>query len=151
MIDPAKIEPGMRLIHPYSRTVTQADNLLLTLGSLNTAQVHFNVVAATQHLDGMFDERLVVGSCVLAIVTGLATAGWGSPFIVERGLTGLRFPAPTYPEDTLTATSEVLAVRRNGNGIQVETQLTATNQRLEQTLTVGRSIEIQPVVGVASR
>ena len=42
----SQIFVGLMIDHPYSRTVTHLDNLLATLGSLNTAQVHFNVVKA---------------------------------------------------------------------------------------------------------
>lgn len=127
---PEEIAAGLVVTHPYARTITDNDNLLATLGSLNTAQVHFNVEAARRLLDGAFTERIVVGSCVLAIVTGLATAGWGTTDLTELGIEELRFRSPVYAGDTLTATSEVMEVAPDADGTRVvRTRLTGTNQR----------------------
>ncbi|WP_157756823.1 MaoC/PaaZ C-terminal domain-containing protein [Plantactinospora sp. KBS50] len=142
---PSEIAAGAVLTHPYSRTVTDADNMLATLGSLNTAQVHFNVEAARRLLDGAFTERIVVGGCVLAIVTGLATAGWGSAELTEAGIEDLRFRTPVYAGDTLTASSEVLDVSPGAGGtVLVRTRLTGTNQRGDVVASLHRTFRVRP-------
>jgi itaconyl-CoA hydratase len=143
-VKPSEIATGMVVVHPYARTVTDADNMVATLGSLNTAQVHFNVEAARRLLDGTFTERIVVGSCVLAIVTGLSTAGWGTPYLLELGIEGLRFRSPVYAGDTITATSEVLAVSPGAETTVVRTRLTGTNQRDETVAELVRTFGVRP-------
>lgn len=140
-MNPSEIVAGMVVTHPYARTVTDADNLAATLSSLNTAQVHFNVEAARELLGGRFSERIVVGSCVLAIVTGLATAGWGTPYLTELGMGSLRFHFPVYAGDTIAATSEVLAAdpADDGSTVVVRTRLTGANQRGETVASLTRT------------
>lgn len=136
---------GQVIAHPYSRTVTHMDNLVATLGSLNTAQVHFNVELARGHFEGTFSERLVVGSCVLSIVTGLASTGWGSPCLEELGLAGLRFRSPLYAGDTVSATSEVLEVSTSAVGTCViRARVTGINQRGETLVEVIRTFGVRP-------
>src|SRR5829696_5205698 len=53
------------------RTVTQSDNLLFTLMSNNTNQIHFNAEYARQT---GFDQPLVNSIVTLAIVAGLGVA-----------------------------------------------------------------------------
>src|ERR1700733_8250091 len=138
------INAGEVIAHPCSRTVTHLDNLVATLGSLNTAQVHFNVQEAKSLLDGTFSERLVVGSCVLAIVTGLASSGWGSPYLEELGLTDLRFRSPLYAGDTVSATSEVLDVSAAPEGIVViRARVTGRNQNGEILVEVIRTFGVR--------
>lgn len=129
---------GLRVRHPYSRTLTDSDNLLATLGSLNTAEVHFNVERAIGHLDGQFSERLVVGGCVLMVVAGLASDGWGSPILTELGLSDLRITCPTYSGDTLSAESEILDLHEDHQGLILTTRIRGFNQRDETVLTFTR-------------
>ncbi|MGH3756700.1 MaoC family dehydratase [Actinophytocola sp.] len=96
--------------HARGRTVTQADNLAATHGTLNTAQAHFDLRYSTSMMDGAFAERLVMGGLTLAIVVGLTSADLSENALGDLGLTGVRFPNPVYPGDTLCARSEVLAV-----------------------------------------
>ena len=140
----SQIFVGLIIDHPYSRTVTHLDNLLATLGSLNTAQVHFNVVKAQGLLDNSFSERLVVGSCVLSIVTGLASAGWGSPFLKEIFLEQMRISTPLYAGDTVSARSEVLEVNEiDKKRTRVRSVTTGINQRDEVLLVVVRTFEVE--------
>lgn len=96
--------------HTRGRTVTQADNLAATHGTLNTAQAHFDLPYSTGLMDGAFAERLVMGGLTLAIVVGLTSADLSENALGDLELTGVRFPNPVYPGDTLYARSEVLAV-----------------------------------------
>jgi itaconyl-CoA hydratase len=138
------IARGQVIAHPYSRTVTDLDNLLATLGSLNTAQVHFNVHEAKSLLGGAFTERLVVGSCVLSMVTGLASSGWGSPFLQELGLSDLRFRSPVYAGDTVSAVSEVLDVSAGPDGLSViRARVTGHNQNGDVVVEVTRTFGMQ--------
>ena len=140
----AAVTSGQVIEHPYARTVTDLDNLVATLGSLNTAQVHFNVQAARSLLGGAFSERLVVGSCILSIVTGLASSGWGSLHLQELGLAYLRFRAPVYAGDTISAASEVLDVSTGSDGTTViSARVSGRNQKGELVVEVTRTFGVR--------
>ena len=135
---------GQIVVHPYSRTITHMDNMLATLGSLNTAQVHFNVERAKELLAGTFSERLVVGSCILTIVTGLASSGWGTPYIEELGLADLRFRTPLYAGDTVTVTSEILGVTSTAPDTTViRARLIGINQHGDTLIEVVRTFGVR--------
>ena len=58
-----------------------------------------------------FGQRLVFGLVTGSIVIGLATQDAGENALAERSLDGLRFRAPVFHGDTLTAYTEVLETR----------------------------------------
>ena len=141
-----EIPAGLVVHHPYHRTVEQSDNIFATMAALNTAQAHFNLPGALAHLDGTFPERLVVGSAVLAIATGLSYTGW--PGVVvdrELGLTGLRFPSATFPGDTLTAQSTVIAAAPDGDGgVLIDSLLEMENDKGGKVLEARRRLRLVP-------
>jgi acyl dehydratase len=99
------------------RTVNDSDNVLFTLMSNNTNQIHFNVEYARQT---GFDRPLVNSIVTLAIVAGLGVAD-----ISENGFAlgwdYIKLPNPVFAGDTLYSESEVLDKResktRPGQGI----------------------------------
>jgi itaconyl-CoA hydratase len=101
--------------HPRGRTVGQTDNMLATHLSLNTAQVHFNLEAARELLDGAFADFLVMGGYTMSLVIGLTSEDMSETAVADVGIDDLRFPNPVYPGDTIFARSEVLAVESSGD------------------------------------
>ena len=99
---------GDRMRHARGCTVDEVENQMLTKLVLNSADGHFNEqkMAATP-----MGQRLVFGLVTGSIVIGLTTQDTAENALAELGLTGLRFRAPVYHGDTLTAYSEVLEVR----------------------------------------
>ena len=89
------------------RTVTDADNIWLTLLTNNTNQVHFNRTYADA--SGLPD-CLVNSALTLAIVAGLSVTDVSENGI-NLGWENIELPAPVYPGDTLYAESEVVATR----------------------------------------
>jgi len=91
------------------RTVTQADNVLFTLMSNNTNQIHFNVEYA-RHTG--FDKPLVNSILTLAVVAGLGVAD-----VSENGFAlgwdRIELPNPVFAGDTLYSQSEVVEVRES--------------------------------------
>lgn len=98
--------------HQRARTVLQTDNALLTHLTLNTAQVHFNVEAARELLDGTFTDFLVMGGYTTALVIGLTSADMSENALADVGIDELRLPNPVYPGDTIMASSEVVGIER---------------------------------------
>ena len=99
---------GDRMRHARGCTVDEVENQMLTKLVLNSADGHFN----EQKMQASpFGQRLVFGLVTGSLVIGLATQDTGENALAEVGLTGLRFRAPVFHGDTLTAYTEVLETR----------------------------------------
>ena len=114
--------------HRPGKTVTQYDNHLFTLLTLNTHPLHFDAEfgKATE-----FGRNLVVSPYTLSLLMGMSVSDVSQKAIANLGLDEVKFPAPVFEGDTLYAESEVLAKResksRPGQGI-VTVRTTGKNQ-----------------------
>ena len=107
--------PGMRFDHARGRTVDNVDNLWVTHTTLNTAEAHYNLPYAHGLMDGRFEERLVMGAVIIAIVIGLTSEDISENAIADVGVTGVRLHNPVFEGDTLHAESEILEVSADPN------------------------------------
>jgi acyl dehydratase len=99
---------GMRMRHARGTTVSEVENQLVTKLVMNTADAHYN----EQKMAGLpWGQRLVFGLVTGSIVIGLATQDTAEKALAELSLDALRFRAPVFHGDTLTAFTEVLATR----------------------------------------
>jgi itaconyl-CoA hydratase len=124
------------------RTVTETDNLLFTMLSLNTNELHFNEEAARQTEWG----RILVNSTfTLALVLGLSVADTSHAGAVNLGWTEIRLPHPVFVGDTIWTETEVTSVResesRPTQGI-VGVRTRGVNQRREVVCEFARSFLI---------
>lgn len=91
------------------RTISESDNLLFTLMSNNTNQIHFNADYARRT---GFDRPLVNSIVTLAVVAGLGVAD-----VSENGFAlgwdRIDLPAPVFAGDTLYSESEVVDLRES--------------------------------------
>jgi itaconyl-CoA hydratase len=92
------------------RTILEADNVLFTLMSNNTNQIHFNTEYARH---SGFDRPLVNSIVTLAVVAGLGV-GDTSENGFALGWDYIRLPNPVFAGDTLYSESRVLDVRASG-------------------------------------
>jgi acyl dehydratase len=102
---------GQEFIHPLSRTVTEHDNTMFSLMTMNPQPLH---------LDAHFSEgtewgqRLFNSYYTLAILVGMSvydtTLG---TTIGNLGMTDVVFPKPVFHGDTLRARTKVLSVRES--------------------------------------
>ncbi len=99
------------------RTVTQADNIWMSLLTNNTNQIHFNEHYAAK---SEFGRPLVNSAITIAIVAGLGVADTSENGFA-LGWDAIILPNPLYEGDTLYSESEVLERResksRPGMGI----------------------------------
>ena len=126
----------------FGRTVTETDNLLFTMLTMNTNELHFNDEAAAQTEWG----RVLVNSCfTLSLALGLSVADTSQAGAVNLGWESIRLPHPVFVGDTLRAETEVLAVRasesRPAQGI-VTVRTRGVNQRDETVVEFERSFMI---------
>jgi len=114
--------------HRPGKTVTQYDNHLFTLLTLNTHPLHFDVEFGKQ---SEFGKNLVVSPYTLSLLIGMSVTDVSQKAIANLGMDEVKFSAPVFEGDTLYGESEVLAKResksRPGQGI-VTVRTTGINQ-----------------------
>ena len=105
---------GEKLKHSLGRTVTDTDNIWLTLLTCNTNPVHFNKDYCEKYFPGPpFNGRLVVNAALtFSIIAGLSVEDT-SKYGVMLGLNNMKLPSPVFAGDTLYARSEVLSTRES--------------------------------------
>ena len=138
------LEPGMRIRHFLTRTVTESDNVFFTCLTLNPAPIHLDHELSRENssalaggsgsdpnsgkplFNSMFTLALLVGMSVPEVTHGTTVA--------NLGFSEVLFPKPVYPGDTLRAETQVVDRRhstsRPNQGI-VTLQHVAYNQRGE--------------------
>ncbi|MFP4520036.1 MAG: MaoC family dehydratase, partial [Oceanicaulis sp.] len=124
------------------KTVTEYDNHLFTLLTMNTHPMHFDAEFAAA---SEFKKNLVVSPYTLALVIGMSVTDVSQKAIANLGMDEVKFTAPVFAGDTLYAESEVLAKRESKSRPEqgIVTVLTrAHNQRGEQVLTFKRNMLI---------
>ncbi|GAA1853140.1 hypothetical protein GCM10009836_36530 [Pseudonocardia ailaonensis] len=104
------IEPGLVVEHRRGHSVCTADNQLLSLLTMNTAQTHFNRDSLSSYMDGAFPEPLLNACVALALAVGLTTDDLSANALADLGYAEFRMPAPVFVGDSLYAASEVVEV-----------------------------------------
>jgi acyl dehydratase len=94
--------------HWPAKTVTEADDHLFCLLTMNHHPLHINDVYAAQSQQG---RNVVVGPLVYSLALGMSVSDVSGKAIANLATDGLRHPAPVFHGDTLFAESEVLEVR----------------------------------------
>lgn len=126
--------------HPYGRTLTEQDNIWLTLLTQNTAKLHVDRHYAAQT---PFGEPLVNSCITLALVTGQSTIDVSQNVFANLGWDEVRLPRPVLQGDTIYSSSQVLAVRESKSRPEVgvlTVQTSGVNQRGEVVITFRRTL-----------
>ena len=128
--------------HRPGKTVTEYDNHLFTLMTMNTHPMHFDAEFAAA---SEFKKNLVVSPYTLAILIGMSVTDCSQKAIANLGMDEVKFTAPVFAGDTIYGESEVLAKResksRPGQGI-VTIVTRGFNQRGEMVCTFKRNMLI---------
>ena len=135
---------GDTVAHPISRTVTEADNLLITTLTHNPQPLHLDAEAAK---DSEFGQILVNSCLTFSLTVGVSVAETTlGTLVANLGFDEVRLPKPVFIGDTLSFESECVAARASGSrpdaGI-VTWEHRATNQRGETVCTMKRSALIR--------
>jgi acyl dehydratase len=100
---------GQEFAHPLTRTVTEMDNTMFSLLTLNPQPLHIDAhfAASTE-----FGQRLFNSLYTLGIMIGMTVyeTTMGTT-VANLGMTDVNFPKPVFHGDTLRATTKVLSVR----------------------------------------
>src|ERR687896_1510877 len=101
-------EVGAVYKHWPAKTITEADDHLFCLLTMNHHPLHINDVYAQQSQQG---RNVVVGSLVYSMMLGMSVPDVSGKAIANLATEELQHPAPVFHGDTLFAESEVLEVR----------------------------------------
>lgn len=131
---------GDRIGHALTRTVTEADNVLISALTHNPQPMHLDAEHARQSEFG----QILVNSCftfslTVGISVGDTTLG---TLIANLGFDQVKFPKPVFYGDTLRIESEVIALRESAsrpNAGLVTWEHRALNQRGEAVCTMKRT------------
>ena len=130
--------PGDVYKHWPGKTVTEADNHLFTLLTMNTNPLHLDEEYMRGHQHGRI---LVVGPLVISLVVGMSVRDTSGKAFANLEYERITHDAPVFQGDTIYAESEVLEVRESRSkpdrGI-VYIESRAFNQRGEKVLTLRR-------------
>ena len=101
--------PGQVFEHPYTRTVTEMDNTMFSLLTMNPQPLHIDAhfAAKTEFGQRIFNSLYTLGIMIGMTVndTTLGTT------VANLGMTDVRFPKPVFHGDTLRARTRVVATR----------------------------------------
>lgn len=135
---------GDTVAHPIRRTVTEADNLLITTLTHNPQPLHLDA----EYAKGTeFGQIVVNGTFTFALMVGISVAETTlGTLVANLGYDGVKMPKPVFIGDTLRVESEVIDLRASGSrpeaGI-VTFAHRAINQRDEIVCTCTRTAMIQ--------
>ncbi len=131
---------GTVIKHELGRTITEADNTLFSMMTMNLQPLHTNEDFASKT---QFGKRLVNGIFTLGVVVGITvndiTAG---TIIANLGYENIKHPNPMFHGDTVYVETEITAAResksRPDTGV-VTMKHTGRNQHGEVVIEVTRS------------
>jgi acyl dehydratase len=135
-------EPGDEYRHRLGRTVTETDNTLFTMLTLNTNPIHFD-----EHLAASTPfKQIVVNSCfTLSLAVGLSVSDLSEHVMANLAWNDVRLPNPVFIGDTIYASSEILHKRESSSRADVgivTARTTGVNQRGETVIVYERTFMV---------
>ena len=102
---------GQKIKHTNGRTVTEMDNVMFSMLTMNTQPLHSNEDFASKT---QFGQRIVNGIFTLGLVTGLTVSELTEGTIVANlGYERVLHPNPLFHGETVYAETEVLEMRES--------------------------------------
>lgn len=135
-----EFSPGQIIEHDLRKTITESDNNLFCLLTMNHHPVHCDIEYAKNHQHG---KILVVGTLVFSLVVGITVADISGHAVANLEYSDIKHKAPVFINDTIHATTEIISKResrtKNDRGI-VEVITRAYNQNGLEVLSFGRKV-----------
>ena len=132
--------PGETVQHRPGRTISEYDNTLFCLLTMNHHPIYLDAEYAAQ---SQFGQRLVVGTLVFSLVVGMMVPDISGRAIANLAYEHVNHDGPVCAGDTLYAETTVIEAtpsrsRHDRGVVSVETR--ASNQRRECVLTFRRRV-----------
>ncbi|MEV6062884.1 MaoC family dehydratase [Nocardia asteroides] len=106
-----EFEPGLVIEHPTRRTITEADNTLFSVMTLNLAPLHLD---AEYSKNSLYGQRLVNSLFILGLVSGITVPETTQGTTLGNlGYENVRFPKPVFHGDTIRVRTEIVAKRES--------------------------------------
>jgi len=113
-----ELDVGTIVEHRPGRTVTELDNVLMSMLSMNASPLHIDAAFSAHETWG---QPLVSSLVTLSIICGMSVRSTSGRAIANLGWEQIRLINPVFVGDTLYAESEILGKRlstsRPGEGI----------------------------------
>jgi acyl dehydratase len=114
-----EMSAGMVVHHAITRTITEADNTLFSVMTMNPQPLHLDAHRAAE---SEFGRRLVNSLFTLGLLIGITVHELTlNTTVANLGFTAVDFPQPVFHGDTLAAESTILELRdsasRPGQGV----------------------------------
>jgi len=137
-----EFKEGDVIKHAIGKTITESDNNLFSLLTMNHHPLHLNIEYCQSQVHG---KILVVGTLVFSLVVGLTVSDISGKAIANLDYEKVTHDGPVFIGDTIYAETEVLSVRKSRSKpdrgiIYVETR--AYNQQHNIVLTLRRHVLI---------
>ena len=131
-----ELQAGQVFRHWPGRTITEFDDTLFSLMSMNQHPLHIDehYARGTQH-----GQRLVEGPLVISLLIGMSQADIGGRSTQTLEYSAIRHLGPVFHGDTVYAESTILEKTDSGV-VSVETR--GRNQRGEVVLSLHRKIVV---------
>ena len=131
---------GATYVHFPGKTITESDNNLFCLITMNHHPLHLDDEYAKKSQHG---RKLVVGTYVFSLVVGMSVSDISGKAIANLDYEKVAHDGPVFLGDTIFAETEVLETRASRSKtdrgiIYVETR--AYNQKKEKVLTLRRHV-----------
>jgi acyl dehydratase len=135
-----ELETGQQFRHWPGRTITEFDDTLFSLMSMNQHPLHIDehFAVGTQH-----GRRLVMGPLVISLVIGMSQRDIGGRALRTLDYSNVRHLGPVFHGDSIYAESTVVMREElpNDRGL-VMVATRGLNQREEAILTLERKIVV---------
>ena len=133
-------EPGDIYKHWPGKTITEADDHLFCMITMNHHPLHTNQWFAEN--ETVHGKNVVVGNLVYSLVLGMSVADVSGAAIANLEIETLRHSKPTFHGDTIYAETRVLSKRESSKGDRgiVEVETKGLNQRGEEVCYFKRKV-----------
>lgn len=99
---------GAIIEHRPGRTVTEMDNVLMSMLSMNASPLHIDAAYCEK---GPWGKPIVSSLVTLSVVGGMTARSTSGRAVANLGWDHIRLPNPVFVGDTLYAESEITAKR----------------------------------------
>jgi acyl dehydratase len=107
------LTPGLVIDHAVTRTITEADNTLFSVMTMNPQPLHLDQSFAETT---EFGERLVNSMFTLALLIGLSVyETTHGTTVANLGFEEIAFPVPVFHGDSIRAQTEVISARESSS------------------------------------
>ena len=135
---------GQKIIHFKKKTITESDNNLFCLMTMNHHPVHLNVEFAKT---SYHNKILVVGPLIISLSVGIASQDIDKYSLFCKSIDFAKHTEPVFLGDTIEVESEILE-KFEENGIQyIKIQSKTLNQNNKYVLDLIRTLAFKKEKG----